>query len=335
MSAPPYRFPFPPFPTAWYCVGTSAELQPGALRQITFCGQERVLYRTAAGVPALVDAFCPHLGAHFAHGGKVEGERLRCPFHDFSFDTAGVCVHIPGGGKPPPAAKMVSVPLREQNGLLLAWFDSAGRAPSFEVPILDDRGWTPIVTHTWRLRTHPQETAENSVDIAHFHSVHKYDDVAVLADLELDGPVLRSRYAFTRNENFLIGPSKVRVEFDAVIHGLGYSIVHARTLSLKTHTRHWVLPTPIDGEHIDLHVGLSVQEFEDPNVILQGLGLLPRGWLTRQAVGPTMAGYVHDVSQDIAIWENKRYIHPPALASTDGPIGKYRAWCRQFYPELA
>ena len=44
-----------------------------------------------------------------------------------------------------------------------------------------------------------------------------------------------------------------------------------------------------------------------------------------------LTGLVVDAKQDFAIWQHKRYVHPPALAQGDGPIGKYRTWAAQFY----
>ena len=38
--------------------------------------------------------------------------------------------------------------------------------------------------------------------------------------------------------------------------------------------------------------------------------------------------------QDFEIWEHKQYADSPALAKEDGPIGVYRRYCEQFYPEL-
>jgi len=43
--------------------------------------------------------------------------------------------------------------------------------------------------------------------------------------------------------------------------------------------------------------------------------------------------YLADVTQDLAIWEHKTYVHPPRLAEGDGPVGRYRTWTRQFYRE--
>ena len=39
------------------------------------------------------------------------------------------------------------------------------------------------------------------------------------------------------------------------------------------------------------------------------------------------------LEQDIPIWENKVYKNPPVLCDGDGPIGLFRRWAKQFYPE--
>src|SRR5262249_15682447 len=48
---------------------------------------------------------------------------------------------------------------------------------------------------------------------------------------------------------------------------------------------------------------------------------------------PYIAEIERQLEQDIPIWENKIYVHPPLLVDGDGPIGIYRKWCRQFYSE--
>ena len=39
-----------------------------------------------------------------------------------------------------------------------------------------------------------------------------------------------------------------------------------------------------------------------------------------------------DVLQDIEIWGRKKYRPHPRLCRSDGAIGRYRRYCRQFYP---
>lgn len=44
----------------------------------------------------MVDAYCPHLGANLAAGGRVLGDCIECPFHGWQFQGSdGKCVRIP------------------------------------------------------------------------------------------------------------------------------------------------------------------------------------------------------------------------------------------------
>ena len=89
------RTDLPPFPDGWYVFAISDELAPGKLLARRFMGQEVTVFRTESGKVHAVDSYCPHMGAHFGHGGKVKGEVLQCPFHGFQFNGAGAC--LPGG----------------------------------------------------------------------------------------------------------------------------------------------------------------------------------------------------------------------------------------------
>ena len=62
---------------------------------------------------------------------------------------------------------------------------------------------------------------------------------------------------------------------------------------------------------------------------------IPR-WCFDGPIGAlAMREYVSDVLRDQEIWEHKAYLPRPALLAEDGPIGRYRAWVRQFYVEGA
>lgn len=330
------RFPFSPFPTGWYVVTPAPDLASGQMVSRTLFGRPVVVYRTAGGLARVADAFCPHMGAHFGHGGAVVGELLRCPFHAFDFDGQGACVATPYGHAPPKAARLKQWPVRERNGFVLTWFDTVGREPWWEVPEVGPaEGWTPIRTRSWTLRSHPQETTENIADLGHFSVVHGYSEVETLAELTSQGHHIWARYAMRRKADLLGGGrGTFRAEFDAHAHGLGWSFVEARVPEIGMRSRHYVLPTPIDEETIRLTIGVSVELLQRPGKVSPLLGLLPRGLATRIVAAGAYRAYVSDVSQDLAIWENKQYIHPPALARGDGPVGRYRQWARQFYPEL-
>jgi nitrite reductase/ring-hydroxylating ferredoxin subunit len=326
------RFPFPHAPRGWFCLGLSADLAPGQLVSRAFVGEEVVLWRGEDGVAALTTAWCPHIGAHLGRGGAVVGGRLRCPFHHFEFDAAGACVHTPYGHEPPRAARARTWPVAERNGLIFAWHGPAGEPPGFELPTLPTEGFTGPETWTWTLRTHPQEISENSVDIGHFSVVHRYSDVAERAPLVVDGAVLRIAYGFRRAVE--IGGMKlghIRTDFTGEVHGLGYSSVNSVVNEVGIRSLHLVLPTPVQPGFTELRICLWTRvedRLKGPAAPLMALPASLRdpliSWFAFQ-------GYRHDVAQDIEIWENKAYLHPPALARGDGPLGRYRSWCRQFY----
>ena len=51
------------------------ELGSGDVQPKQFFGRHLAMFRTAAGLPVLLDAYCPHLGAHLGQGAEVVGRR--------------------------------------------------------------------------------------------------------------------------------------------------------------------------------------------------------------------------------------------------------------------
>jgi len=315
----------PAYPNGWYAVGFADELPRRGVLVRRFMGGEIVLYRTEGGAACAVEPHCPHLGAHLGHGGRVEGESLRCPFHGFCFDRAGACVSTPYG-KRLPKARLGTHRVREQSGLLLVFHDAEGRAPEWEVPPLDMSGWTPLSRRTTTLRGHPQETTENSVDVGHLAVVHGYRGVTEVTPLEMRGAHLTVRYAFDRRT---LGPlPRMRIEFTIHAHGLGYSLVETDVPELGVQSRQFVLATPIGDRQITMRIALGLRAAPDH----RWANRIVRGPIARALAEVLMLGFAADARQDHVIWGNKRYLSPPVLAEGDGPIGAYRRWARQFYP---
>src|SRR6476620_3932677 len=90
------------FATGWYLVSWSADLEAGKPMPLQYFGKHLVLCRRADGGAVLLDAFCPHLGAHLGHGGRVEGDEIVCPFHAWRFGTSGKCTAVPYASRIPP-----------------------------------------------------------------------------------------------------------------------------------------------------------------------------------------------------------------------------------------
>jgi phenylpropionate dioxygenase-like ring-hydroxylating dioxygenase large terminal subunit len=311
-------------PSGWYHVAPAASVVPGGLVRLRAFGADWVLWRDAAGVVAMQSAWCPHLGADLG-GGKVGPDGLRCPFHGFVFNGEGVCVATGYGQAPPARARLEVRPVIERHGLLFAWWGPG--APDWTPDDLSDDGYAPMRLRQWDLRGHPQETTENSVDLGHFPVVHGYVDVVQHAELEVDGPRLRTHYSFRRPN----GVMTVRPDIRVTAWGLGYSRVDTHDQQFDLRYRLFVLPTPVEADRIRLTIGLSMR-YPDAGSRWR---VVPR-WLMHQVVGRvSLAFYAADVEADFGIWSSKVHLTRPALAAGDGPVGRFRAWARQFYPDAA
>ena len=99
----------------WFAVAWSEDLAPGAVRSLRYFARDLVLFRSRGGAAHVLDAHCPHLGAHLG-GGSVEGDTLVCPFHGWRWDGAGQCAGIPYAKRIPPKARTRSWPVAEHGG---------------------------------------------------------------------------------------------------------------------------------------------------------------------------------------------------------------------------
>ena len=57
-------FAYAGYPRGWFVIQFSEELAPGAVKPLEYFGKKLVLFRSESGVPTILDAFCPHQGAH-------------------------------------------------------------------------------------------------------------------------------------------------------------------------------------------------------------------------------------------------------------------------------
>ncbi len=308
------RFPFP-LPSGWFRVGFVDELEPGQVSPLRYFGRDLVRVCTGSGEVRVFAAHCPHLGAHLGHGGRLEGELLRCPFHGWGFAADGSCVDVPYARRRPAGAKLRAWPTAVQNGIVWAWHDPAGGDPRWEVPVireLGDPGWSPLRHHRWRIRTRNQEIAENTSDPAHFAVVHGFADVPS-PEIRFDAHRYRSfsAYRAPNTQGELVDST-----LEVVWHGLGIGVTRSTgTLELLFIGT----ITPVDEETVEACFSFSVSREQ---------GLDPDEGLGRASI----AEAVRQMEQDIPIWENKRFRESPLLCDGDGPIGAFRQWARQFYP---
>src|SRR2546421_234852 len=105
------KVPFTWRPTGWFMIGWSSEFPQGTVKPLKYFGQDLVAYRTEEGSLHVLDAHCPHLGAHIGHGGKVNGDCVECPYHGWGYGPDGVNRYIPYEDRPNVSKKLRSWPV--------------------------------------------------------------------------------------------------------------------------------------------------------------------------------------------------------------------------------
>lgn len=313
-----------PIPSGWFCVARSHEIQPAEVRAIRVFGQELVLFRTREGAARVLDAHCPHLGAHLARpitggeGGKVVGNALQCPFHAWQWDgSSGRCVKIPYAKSLPPNARTRAWEVVERAGLILVWHHPAAKAPAFDLPMLPELEgdeYTVVCRKEREARSTPFDMGENSVDLAHFVTVHgltEYPDRS-RTETTCDGPTLRITGPA---ETALGSGSPIPLTLDRQFYGLGFVTIRFRGIPGADPVL-LITTTPYDEQHLIMRWTFFAEQ-----TLAETLGV---------AFADTL---MQGVLPDLPIWEHKVYLPNPILCDGDGPIAEYRRWARQFYAE--
>lgn len=326
-----------PFPEGWYFVASRKAIEKGKLLRKTWLGERIVVWCNEDGGVCVAEAVCPHLGSDLGPeaGGRVRNGNLVCPFHGFEYDIAGQCVATPYAPAP-RFARLRVFETREIAGLVFAWRSEAGRPPQWELPVPPpaESGWCDMEFWSVRFAGHPQETSENSVDLGHLRYVHGYDSVSAVGPVAVDGAWLKSCFDFKRTST-VAGIKCFKYDVSAATHvlGLGYSFVEIRERSINMEVRLWVLATPIDGEIVELTLVSQLRWLTRPRRPVFGLRFLPLRLRTRVMNKIILGAQKQDVEQDVVIWSRKRYLPRPRLCRSDGPIGTFRRYCEQFYPD--
>jgi phenylpropionate dioxygenase-like ring-hydroxylating dioxygenase large terminal subunit len=293
----------PPVPNGWYAVTSSDALIDEPL---PFVAVERnlVAFRDAEGVAHVLDAFCPHMGAHLGNG-VIEDGCLRCSYHGWRFDGDGACVEIPySDGRIPSRARVGSHAVREQDGLVLFWHHAGGAAPDYEVPTFDeahDAEWVGPREFRAEMVASLQDMAENNVDYRHFRFVHgRNENDSSTSEFSTDGPFSTVVERFDAHD----------LAFTRFTYGPGIALLRIPELATVLTTT-----TPIDRRHVRL-----LWHFYFPARIAA-------------AADDVIAGVVgdHGLQADLPIWRDKVFLTKPLLVKGDGPITDFRRWYEQFY----
>ncbi|MEH6550380.1 MAG: Rieske 2Fe-2S domain-containing protein [Pseudomonadales bacterium] len=318
-----------PIPYGWFAIAIADQLAIGDVKPLHYFDRELVLFRTESGQAKLLNAICPHLGAHIGHGGEVHGESVACPFHGWEYNGDGYCTQIAYAKAMPPKVDgkqiIQSYPVVERNGVVWAWYHPDNIDPLFEVDLVEEFNsseWTVPFIREWDINCPVQEAAENAVDKAHFAYVHTADAVpegVVTVDAHRRTTHLDSRGpGFNDNGERVAGAEPIFSHLQSVNVGAGQTW---QRFSGIFETVMMGTVTPIDADSFRLRF-----IFTQPKANTAEKGVFAQGFMDE---------ICHQVEQDIPIWDHKHYQPTPLLCDGDGPIAQFRKWFSQFYADGA
>lgn len=308
---------FPAYPASWYLFGRASDLgeKPVPKRML---GRDLVAYRPASGRVAVLDARCSHLGANLGYG-RVTGELLECPFHNWRYGPDGWCANIPGSADIPAFARQVSYPVVERHGYLFVFngADALFPLPFFSDDDPADYSAGKVFRFTgdcpWYV------TTAHGFDLQHFDAVH---DRRLLAPPEIDCPspfARRNRYRAevlgrTRMDRWLktvAGPT-----VNASITTWGGTFVVITADFDRARSRFLIATQPLENGHTLCEGIVFAKRRGNPaaRLLIEPLMLALRRFFTH--------GYLEDETNRL---RQTRY-NPSSLIEADREMAEYFQW---------
>lgn len=324
------NFPSDRIGSGWYMIGWASDFPVGEPKPMSYFEKDLVVYRGESGTVRVHDAYCKHMGAHLGHGGCVEGDSIRCPYHGWLWGPDGRNTEIPYSAPD----KMGNLSLgswlvHEADEIVLVYFSHDGAPPIYDPPErfirFEGETWpvSSATTKTWLdQKISPQYMAENAADAAHFKYVHKANDVASIGGFEIERGVFKATldlrfgghapstwatptgpvdgHVLTENWGLGLGWSRLTA-FDDVIYLLGITPTSPYSADMRSTT--WIARKRGDGSEM-------TEKVRDL-------------WVAQQN---------HQVDSDLKIWNHLSYIdHAPWAKSESESMRALRKWTKQFY----
>ncbi|MTE17541.1 Rieske 2Fe-2S domain-containing protein [Nocardia sp. CT2-14] len=327
----------------WHCLGLAETFRDGKPHSVNAFGTKLVVWADSTGELKVLDAYCRHLGGDLSMG-KVKGDNVACPFHDWSWGGDGKCKDIPYARRVPPLARTRSWLTLERNGQLFVWHDHEGNPPALGVTIPYAQGaytdaegndldamnpdWTPWTWNSILIEgSNCREIIDNIVDMAHFFYIH---------------------YAFpTYFKNVFEGHVATQYLETKGRPDIGMATKYGGDTLLKSEASYFG-PAYMINPLLNIYSGFEVRSVlvnchypvtQDSFVLQYGITLeKPKGIPDEHAqklAEKMTEGIAVGFLQDVEIWKHKSKIENPLLCDEDGPVYQLRRWYEQFYVDVA
>ncbi|XP_077509910.1 cholesterol 7-desaturase nvd 1-like [Amblyomma americanum] len=332
-SAPPV------FPNGWVPLLLSTDLRVNQVKPVTAVGKDLVAFRTEDGVAHVMDAYCPHLGAHLGVMGRVVGDCIECPFHGWRFQAdTGACAHVPYVSTIPAFTKVKTWTCRETYGLIFVWFHADGEQPEWvleDIAELSSGSFRQMSSFETTSYGHVQDIAENAADTAHLNCVHQASWL-----LSADEYARQAATPGSWKSRFL------SVFWEASWEPRGFSACAPFTFDMSVFG--WTLPLlRCRGTILQFGPYLSVVRSKTVfGRFVSVMSMTPEGPFRQHIVHRIFAkpglfawvacmgmevGSANMLERDFIIMANKIVLKNPSLVKEENGLPKFRRWYEQFY----
>lgn len=337
-APPPSRYA-----RGWHPLGLASRFKDGKPHGIAAFGTKLVVFQDATGTLNVISAYCLHMGGDLSEG-RIVGDTIACPFHDWRWGGDGQCKSVPYAKRTPPNAFTESWEAREINGHLVIWNDPEGNPPPPEVdpPRIEGAYSTQWSDWEWCddiIETHPRELMDNLADMAHFFYVHGERKGGIVSYFKnvfhgqtatqyLEQGTEGRVPGYQRDIPYTGDPEKIEgiLRSESTWNGPAYSVDYLwwRWPTEIIHSVLFLGILPITPEKFRLSLAVLTRKRAD---------LSDAENAQRHKTNFDMLR--HATFQDAHIWKTKVRIDNPLLSDGDGPLHRMRSWYDQFYVDVA
>lgn len=160
----------------WHPVAGVSEFETRPIKPIRLFGENLVLFKTLKGDYGLVSRKCVHRGSDLTFG-IVEEDGIRCGYHGWQYDKAGVCVFRPfeaavnPNARLPQSVRLSAYQVQVKGGMLWAYM---GPQPAPLLPDWETFNWPNchVQVVMAEIPCNWLQCQENTVDPVHFEWMH-------------------------------------------------------------------------------------------------------------------------------------------------------------------
>jgi vanillate O-demethylase monooxygenase subunit len=157
----------------WYVAAYGSEVTREFLAR-TICNEPIVFYRTEDGAPIALADRCVHRRFPLSQS-RLDGDRVVCGYHGFTYEPNGACVYVPGQERIPRTARVASYPVVEQDSFIWVFIGDpqlAEQRPIPRAPWLNADSGFETVAGMEPINSRYSLLVDNLLDLSHETYLH-------------------------------------------------------------------------------------------------------------------------------------------------------------------